>query len=186
MIVNKTLTFGKLGIIATTIATVGLTLTDLAPANAAFIDLAINGIIESGDLTGATYTGTFSFPEPTNPNFSGEIPLETLSITFVRPPDSVTFTKLSAAPGTVPLVEYSDGALLGLEFSVEGAELGMITFDFSFIPGFPPTPEGSLFYDVENGQGGTGTANIVPEPTTMLASFGILGLIGYHKRRRNR
>ena len=198
MIVNKNLTFGKLGIVTTTVATVGFILGDLAPANATFIDIALTGLIDSGDLINTSYAGTFRFPEPPSTNFTGTMPVDPLSITFTTPPPYYVSTFTQADAVTPPVVEYSNGNLLGLEFAVNGAEIGpgmdgdpgRITFDFAFVPGFPeePVTEAALFYDVEDGIGGSGTANfeVVPEPTTMLGSLGILGLLGYHKRKRNK
>lgn len=190
MIGNKTLTLNRLSIITTTVASVGLILANLAPANALTFNVALNGRVDSGDLLGATYTGTLSFEGPEQPDFTGTIPVAPLSITFTLPPDSATYTEADAVPPSVPSVEYSNGNLLGLEFVVNNAQLGNISFNFAFVPGFPsdPVTEASLFYDVENGTGGTGSAefSVVPEPTSMLASFGVLGLVGYCKRRQNR
>jgi hypothetical protein len=185
MIANKTFSLNRLSLITTTIASVGLTLANLAPANAALLTIAVNGGIDSGDLLGANYTGTFSFEEPV-PNYTGTISVVPLSITFNNPPDSATYTEADAV--SPPLVEYFEGNLLGLEFAVDNAQLGTVTFNFAFVPGFPsdPVTEASLVYDVKNGTGGTGSAEFsaVPDPTSMLASFGVLGLVGYCKRRR--
>lgn len=186
MLSNQTLVFNKLVGITATLATVGLTLATVSPAQA--LTLSVDGTIDSGDLLDTTYTGTFSFDDPV-PNFTGTIPVSPLSITFTDtevPPNTATFTEADMpAPG--PMVEYLDGDLLGLEFSVVDAELGTVTFDFSFVPGFTEVGEASLFYDIEGGGSGTGSAEfaVVPEPTTMLASFGILGVLGCYRRRSN-
>ncbi|TVQ47566.1 MAG: PEP-CTERM sorting domain-containing protein [Gloeocapsa sp. DLM2.Bin57] len=186
MLSNQTLVFNKLVGITATVATVGLTLATVSPAQAQTLTLSVNGSIESGNLLGTTYTGTFSFDEPVGSMGEVFVPVDSLSITFTDtevPPNTATFTEADMPSG--PEVLYLDGDLLGLSFSVEDAQLGTVTFDFTFNPGFTEVGQASLFYNIQGGGSGTGTAEfeVVPEPTTMLASFGILGVLGWYRRR---
>lgn len=163
--------FEKLALITTTV-TAAITLVNVNSTEAVSINLS--GAFDSGDLNGATYEGSFSFDTITS---GGTSDVDNLSINFTFDSFTNTFTDADAVIPP-PLVEFDDaGNLLGLDFLVENATLGQITFDFQFTPGFFSAEDASVFYDVQEGIGGAG--NIVytpdqppistPEPNTVLA-----------------
>ncbi|WP_413165988.1 PEP-CTERM sorting domain-containing protein [Capilliphycus salinus ALCB114379] len=165
---------------STAAVTAAVVVFDMAPAAANFVNLS--GTIDSGDLTGATYEGSFSF-DTINPGGTSNI--NDLSVTFNFNSFNSIFTEEDAI--SQPFVEFDlDGNLLGLDFAVDDANLGEIQFDFSFVPGFFSAEDAALFYDVENGKGGAGDVALattdVPEPGMMLGSAIALGFGALFKR----
>ncbi|MEA5501368.1 PEP-CTERM sorting domain-containing protein [Limnoraphis robusta Tam1] len=166
--------------LTTAAVTTAIVVFDIAPAEAYFINLS--GTIDSGDLTGATYDGSFRF-DTINPGGTSDI--NDLSVNFTFNTFTNTFTEADAI--SQPLVEFDDfGNLLGLDFAVDDASLGEITFNFSFVPGFFSAEDAAVFYDVENGDGGAGNVALastdVPEPLTILGSGMALGFGALFKR----
>ncbi|MDJ0553331.1 MAG: PEP-CTERM sorting domain-containing protein [Microcoleaceae cyanobacterium MO_207.B10] len=178
-----------------TTATIAISLISLNATSAIALTLNFNGEIESGDLTGATYQGTFNFSDP-QPNFSGIINVENINLELNLNNFSSTFTENNAI--SQPLVEFDNGNLLGLDYGVKNAKLGEIQFNFQFTPGFFDVNEAAIFYDVtDNGTGNTGQGGIgnvqfttasekIPEPTTILGSGFALGIGALLKHRRNK
>ncbi|MEB3280919.1 MAG: PEP-CTERM sorting domain-containing protein [Lyngbya sp.] len=164
----------------TAAVTAAVVVFDMAPASAYFINLS--GTIDSGDLTGATYEGSFSFDTI---NLGGTSNINDLSVTFNFNSSNSIFTEEDAI--SQPVVEFDlDGNLLGLDFAVDDANLGEIKFNFAFVPGFFSAEDAALFYDVENGNGGSGDVALastdVPEPFTILGSGMALGFGALFKR----
>jgi len=158
--------------LSSTALALGFSLAQAMPTQAAM--LSLTGELESGDLTSTTYVGEFSFPDPAA-DFTGSVALDNLEVNFTDNGNFSTFTAADVV-SPPPLVQFSDGSLLGLEFAVDNAVLGTTTFSYSFVPGFTSPTEASVFYEVENGVGGSGTVNIIPEPSTIL---GVLTFLGY-------
>ena len=154
------------------------------PAQAFFVDL--NGSFDSGDLAGATYDGSFSF-DTVNPGGTSDVNALNLDFSF----DNTTSNFTEADAIGQPLVEFDfDGNLLGLEFAVDNASLGNVTFDFQFTPGFFSPEEAAVFYDIENGNGGSGDVTLastdVPEPSMILGSGMALGFGALFKRKKSK
>ncbi|MCG5060526.1 MAG: PEP-CTERM sorting domain-containing protein [Limnoraphis sp. WC205] len=166
--------------LTTAAVTAAIVVIDVAPAEADFVNLS--GTINSGDLTGATYDGSFSF-DTINPGGTSDVNNVYLGFTFNS--STNTFTEADAV--SQPLVEFDDlGNLLGLDFSVNNASLGQITFNFSFVPGFLSAEEAAVFYDIDGGNGGAGDVVLastdIPEPSTVLGLGMVLGVGALFKR----
>ena len=184
--------------IAVTTATFAIGLIPLNATSAIALTLGFNGTIDSGDLTGTTYTGTFSLAEP-QPNFTGTINVDNINIELNLNNFTSTFNQNDAIYPT--LVEFDNGNLLGIDYKVSNANLGEIEFNFSLTPGFFDASDAVLFYDViDNGTGNSGTGGSgkvkftttpekIPEPTTILGSgiaLGIGTLLKHQKSKNNK
>ncbi len=170
--------------VTTAAVTTSIVVMNVTPAEAYFINLS--GSFDSGDLAGATYNGNFTFDTITP---GGTSDINALNLNFNFNTFNNTFTEADAV--SQPLVEFDDfGNLLGLDFAVNDATLGTITFNFAFVPGFFSASEAAVFYDVKNGNGGSGdviyASTDVPEPLTVLGSGIALGFGALFKREQSK
>ncbi len=173
--------FQKLAL-TTAAVTPAIVMMGVAPAEAFFVNLS--GTIDSGDLMGSTYDGSFSFDE-IDSNGDGTSNVNKVNLDFTFNSFTNTFTEADAV--SQPLVQFDfEGNLLGLEFGVNDANLGQIQFNFAFVPGFFSAEEAFVTYDVQGGTGGSGDVALastdVPEPLTLLGSGLALGFGGLFKR----
>lgn len=147
--------------------TFGLVANHAESAMAATInyDITVNNL--DGSLAGNDFTGNFSFDDATLLGSGSEfLPVSDLSFEF----QGTTFTEDDDNSASAE-VEFFDGELLGLSYSVDA--------DFSFVPGFFDLSESFFAYDLGGGDNGTGDViytldtddpnpGVVPEPSIVI------------------
>lgn len=142
-----------------------------APATAASVIYDIEVNLDSGFLSGETFTGFFEFDD-SGLTGSGEEYLAVSDLSFDFNGDD--FTEDDGNPEVL----FFDGDFLGLEFSTDAA--------FSFVPGFFDLSEAEFFYDVPDQVAGAGdvvytlrddSGMSVPEPASALALLAV-GALG--------
>ncbi|PZD72637.1 hypothetical protein C1752_03473 [Acaryochloris thomasi RCC1774] len=156
-------------------------------ARAASLSFSIDNV--TGDLSGESFSGSFDFDDSGLTGSGDEFaPVSNLSFDFL----GTNFSEANAVAG--PEAVFSDNQLLGLNYAAETTGPTDFTF-LSFAPA-PSSGELSLFtYDTTTVSDGSvtqleGTGEIsytsVPEPSTVLGSAAILGLMFLVRRQRQK
>ncbi|MGD1900947.1 MAG: hypothetical protein ACFB9N_01755 [Geitlerinemataceae cyanobacterium] len=146
-----------------------------APATAATVTYDFDVAIDSGELDGQAFSGSFSFDDEVLTGTDEEfIAVDALSFDFL----SLEYTEADGFPEVV----FFDGDFLGLEFSAD---------DFAFTAGFFDLSEAFFSYD---GEVASGTGDVVfalredEEPTSTPEPAGLLAIgaagIAIARRRR--
>ncbi|MDP2267348.1 MAG: PEP-CTERM sorting domain-containing protein [Thiobacillus sp.] len=162
-----------------TLVVVALGLMIAAPAAQAAVQIwNFNGTVDSGELLGQTYSGSFSFDDAALAGSADEwLGISSLMLSFMG---NAYSEANAAAPAEVG---YMDGRFLGLSYSVNAA-----VNPFSFIAGTLDASDAFFAYDVMTA-GGAGNVIYapVPEPRDwmlMLSGLGMIGLMVSRSRRR--
>ncbi len=151
---------------------VGMAVINSNPVHAASISYDVEVIIDSGSLTGETYTGFFTFDDSRLTGIGEEfLSVSQISFDF----NGVNYTETDDFFG--PEVLFFDGDFLGLSFSTDA--------EFSFIPGFFDLEESFFSYNISGEVDGAGDINynLVPEPLTILGTMTALSFGGFFKRK---
>lgn len=159
-------------------ALAALLLASVPATEAAVLNFTVNGTLDSGFYTGATYSGYFSFDDAGLTNSGTEwLPVSNLSLDLL----GTTYDETDADVGSVAEVGYQDGAFLGLSFSVSSADP-----QFSLIPGTVDSSDAYLGYDTTQGLSGAGSIGFtqVPEPETLSLMLAGLAVATFRTRRR--
>ena len=142
----------------------GLTLINSPLVRAATMSYDFQVDIDSGTLSGDSFSGSFSFDNVGLTNIGEEfLPLDSIEFNF----EGTDYTDVS-----VPLSEavFFDGEFLGLGYSPDDS--------FAFVPGFFAIDEAYFTYDiVDIGAGAGDVTYTVPDSTTTPESSSIFGLI---------
>lgn len=151
-----------------------LAVEQVSPAQAAIVSYNLAGTIETGLLTGQTFSGTFSYDNsPLTGSGFEFLDVSQVNLNFL----GSTFTAVNADSN--PTVEFLDGILLGLNFSTSS-----FTPEFSLIPAFGAIE--ATFSYIGTGDSGSGPVQfaLVPEPSTVLGiiALGIGGFLVGRKR----
>lgn len=145
-----------------------------APASAATLIYDFDVAIDSGRLTGETYSGSFEFDNALLAGMGEEfLALDAFSLTF----DGLEYTEEDDELGEA---FFFDGEFLGLGFNTDA---------FSLIPGFEDTSDAFFAYDIAGAGNITYTERTLdpaktPEPAGLLA-LGLMGVAIAHRRRRS-
>jgi hypothetical protein len=154
-----------------------LAVPQVNPAKAATVTYNLAGTIETGSLTGQTFSGTFSYDNSLLRGSGFEfLDVSQVNLSFL----GSTFTAADA--DSDPTVEFADGIFLGLNFSASS-----FTPEFSLIPAFGNTV--ATFSYIGANDDGSGSIQYtlsaaVPEPSTVLGliALGIGGFLVGRKR----
>jgi hypothetical protein len=154
-----------------------LAVQQVNPAQAATVTYNLAGTIETGVLTGKTFSGTFSYDDSPLASSGFEVlDVSQVNLNFF----GSTFTAVDADSN--PTVEFLDGSFLGLNFTVSS-----FTPEFSLIPAFSTTE--ATFSYIGTDDDGSGLVQYtlsatVPEPSTILGliTLGIGGFLVGRKR----
>lgn len=140
------------------------------------------GVVDSGSLTGSTYTGSFGFEAPAA-DFDGSVDLSSFTLNFF----SQTYTLADADASTTPVAVFSAGQFVGVDFiDADGANPALRPFVY-LTAGFTDLSEASFAYD-STGGGPEGFGNFAPtaqvaEPASLgLALAGLGGLLAWRRR----
>jgi hypothetical protein len=130
------------------------------PARSATVNYNLAGTIETGSLTGQTFSGTFSYDNsPLTGSGFEFLEVSRVNLNFL----GSTFTATDADAD--PTVEFANGIFLGLNFSASN-----FTPEFSLIPAFGTTV--ATFSYIGANDDGSGsiqyTAIPIPEPSIVL------------------
>ena len=151
-----------------------LAVRQVNPAQAAIVNYNLAGTIETGLLTGETFSGTFSYDNSllTGSDFEF-LDVSQVNLNFL----GSTFTAVNADPN--PTVEFLDGNFLGLNFSTSS-----FTPEFSLIPAFGSTEATFSYIGTNDNGSGPVQYALVPEPSTVLGliALGIGGFLVGRKR----
>lgn len=138
---------------------------------------SFSGMMDSGSLTGSSFSGNFSFDDLGLTGIGSEIlGLNSLSLSFA----GHTYTLAdAAAPADV---SYLDGAFLGLSYTANTQDPKV-----TFVAGYFDASEAFLAYTKTGGIEGAGTViyAAVPEPESFAMLLAGLGLVGWAARRRS-
>ena len=151
-----------------------LAVRQVNPAQAAIVNYNLAGTIETGLLTGETFSGTFSYDNSllTGSDFEF-LDVSQVNLNFL----SSTFTAVNADSN--PTVEFLDGILLGLNFSTSS-----FTPEFLLMPAFGAMEATFSYIGTNDNGSGPVQYALVPEPSTVLGliALGIGGFLVGRKR----
>lgn len=167
-----TLSFKKVALLASGLV-LGMTLGIPKEAEAAIIAYRFDINITSGPLTGNTYSGRLRFDDAT---ISGSNPA-TAPLTFFDFSFEGTDYDLTDDPLAVAAFDNSN-EFLGIDYSIQAPPSP------NFTSGAFDVSEAVFSYDTgtESGFGDIEYA-IVPEPSTIIGSIGLVGLIAKNRKR---
>lgn len=158
----------------TLLAVSSLTLAGLS-AQAATINYF--GQVDSGPLTGSSFSGSLSYSDPVAAD--GSVALDAFTLDF----NGQTYT---LASGDVPALAWFDGVnFLGVDY----VDLDSFNTAVQLTAGFFDLSEAVFSYQEgtsTQGLGGFTAANVVPEPTSAALLLAGLGLLGASRRRDTR
>ena len=159
------------------LATLAALLLCSAAAQAA--DFSLSGATDSGPLTGAAFSGLFSYSGLGLPA-DGEVPLTDFSLSFA----GQTYT-LATATDT-PTAVFAGGSFVGLSYVDDASADTALRPQVSFTPGFFDLSGAHLDYVGSAGLGGFGSYTIaaVPEPATLALWLGGVALLGAARTRK--
>lgn len=131
--------------------------------------VAYTGIVDSGPLNGSSFSGSFSYVEPTA-SFDGSVDLDSFTLAFA----GQTYTLASA--DLTPVAWFASGSFIGIDY----LDLDSAPPAVAFLAGFNDLSQALFSYDVPGagqGFGGFTSLTTVPEPATTLLLLAGLGLI---------
>lgn len=156
------------------LSTLALALCAALPAaQAATHAYNFSGAMDSGAHNGSNFTGSLSFDDAGLTGIGDEwLNAASVSFSFL----GNTWTLGHAAPGSMAEVAFTDGAFLGLSFSVNAPNLG-----FSLMPASFGDPAWIAYDVIQNGQvvsglSGAGTVIYAPVPEPDASSMLLAGL----------
>ena len=162
-------------------ATLGFALLfGASSVQASVVTYLLSGTTDSGDLTGQSYTGQFSFDDASLSGFAFEsVALSTLSFTF----QSTSFGLGNAA--WTPTADFQDGQFLGVSYTVSAFDP-----EFSLISGSLDASDAYFAYTPSAGLTGYGSVTYtlaapVPVPGAIWLMVSALPAVGAFVRRRH-
>lgn len=155
------------------VAATTLTLACLS-AQAALVNFT--GYVDSGPLTGSSFSGSFSYVDPVS-GFDGPVLLDSLALEFA----GLSFSLASA--DTNPLAWFVGGSFVGIDYM----DLDSFSTTVQMLAGFFDLSEAVFSYDTGDtagqGLGGFTSFSTVPEPGSL--GLVLAGLLCAGRRRKS-
>ena len=137
--------------------------------------VAYTGVVDSGPLSGSTFSGSFSYADA-GAGFDGSVDLDSFTLAFA----GQTYTLASA--DLTPVAWFAAGSFLGIDYLDTDSAPPAV----AFLAGFTDLSQALFSYDVPGagqGLGGFTSLTAVPEPSSTLLLLAGLGLVAATRSR---